>query len=158
MTPMKRTAKKTKADHRSHCPVNFALESLGDRWSLLIVRDMVFHGKKTYGEFLKAKEGIATNILASRLDFLERIEVIKKSPHREDQRKDIYTLTEKGLDLIPVLFEFIKWSAKHDSLSAAHQYPPQFLKQLKANPGKLNKKARDLVRSGSCLFANVIHP
>jgi DNA-binding HxlR family transcriptional regulator len=158
MTPMKRTGKKPKADYRSHCPVNFAVESLGDRWALLIVRDMVFLGKKTYGEFLKGEESIATNILASRLDFLERIEVIQKSPHGEDQRKDIYTLTEKGLDLIPVLFEFIKWSAKHDPLSAAHQYPPQFLKQLKANRGKLNKKARDLVRSGSCLFANVIHP
>ena len=126
MTPMKRTAKKPKADYRSHCPVNFAVESLGDRWALLIVRDMVFHGKKTYGEFLKAEEGIATNILASRLDFLERIEVIKKSPHGEDQRKDIYTLTEKGLDLIPVLFEFIKWSAKHDPLSSAVHYPPVF--------------------------------
>jgi len=155
---MKRTAKKPKADYRSHCSVNFALESLGDRWSLLIVRDMVFLGKKTYGEFLKAEEGIATNILASRLDFLERIEVIKKSPHGEDQRKEIYTLTEKGLDLIPVLFEFFKWSAKHDPLSAAHQYPPRFLKQLKANRDKFNKKVRDLVRSGSCLFTNVIHP
>ena len=124
--------KKPQADYRSHCPVNFALESLGDRWSLLIVRDMVFLGKKTYGEFLKAEEGIATNILASRLDFLEGIEVIKKSPHGEDKRKDIYLLTEKGLDLIPVLFEFVKWSAKHDPHSAAHQYPPHFLKRLHA--------------------------
>jgi DNA-binding HxlR family transcriptional regulator len=154
---MKIAAKQTKTDYRSHCPVNFAVESLGDRWALLIVRDMVFHGKKTYGEFLKAGEGIATNILASRLDFLERIEVIKKSPHGEDQRKDIYTLTEKGLDLIPVLFEFIKWSAKHDPLSSAKQYP-QFLKQLKASRGKFNKKARDLVRSGRSLYTNVIHP
>ena len=152
---MKRTAKKPKAGYRSHCPVNFAVESLGDRWALLIVRDMVFHGKKTYGEFLKAKEGIATNILASRLDFLERIEVIKKSPHWGDQRKDIYTLTEKGLDLIPVLFEFIKWSAKHDPLSEAQS---QFLRQLKTNPEKFNKKVRELVRSGSCLFTKVIHP
>ena len=150
-------AKKPKADYRSHCPVNFAVESLGDRWALLIVRVMVFNGKKTYGEFLKAEEGIATNILASRLDFLERIGVIKKSPHGEDQRKDIYTLTEKGLDLIPVLFELIKWGAKHYPLSSVHQYP-QFLKQLKANPAKFNKKARNLVRSGSCLFANLIDP
>ena len=157
MTPMKRTAKNLRTDYRSHCPMNFAVESLGDRWALLIVRDMVFHGKKTYGEFLKAEEGIATNILASRLDFLERIEVIKKSPHGEDQRKDIYTLTEKGLDLIPVLFEFIKWSAKHDPLSSAVHYP-QFLKQLQANRGKFNKKMRDLVRSGSSLYTNVIHP
>ena len=154
---MKKKVAKQKADYRSHCGVNFGLEALGDRWSLLIVRDMVFFGKKTYGEFLKAEERIATNILASRLDFLERIEVIKKSPHGEDQRKDIYTLTEKGLDLIPVLFEFVKWSAKHDPLSAAHQYP-KFLRQLKANPGKFNKKVRALVRSGERLFPNEIHP
>ena len=154
---MKKTAKKQQADYRSHCPVNFGLESLGDRWSLLIVRDMVFFGKKTYGEFLKAEEGIATNILASRLDFLESIKVIKKSPHGEDQRKDIYSLTEKGLDLIPVLFEIIRWSAKHDPLSVAHQHP-QFLRQLKTSPGKLNKKARELVRAGGCLFSNEIPP
>src|SRR6267142_1232997 len=129
---MKRTAKKPKADYRSHCSVNFALESLGDRWALLIVRDMVFFGKKTYGEFLKAEEGIATNILASRLDFLERIKVINKSRHGEDQRKDIYSLTEKGLDLIPVLFEIIRWSAKHDPFSEANQ---KFLTQLKTSPG-----------------------
>jgi DNA-binding HxlR family transcriptional regulator len=157
MTPMKRPARKPKADYRSHCPVNFAVESLGDRWALLIVRDMVFHGRKTYGEFLKAEEGIATNILASRLVSLERIGVIKKSPHGEDQRKDIYALTEKGLDLIPVLFEFIKWSAKHDPLSSALQYP-KFLKQLEANRGKFNKKVRDLVRSESFLFTNMIQP
>jgi DNA-binding HxlR family transcriptional regulator len=153
---MKRTAKKPKADYRSHCPVNFGVESLGDRWSLLIVRDIVFFGKRTYGEFLKAEERIATNILASRLDFLERIELIKKSPHGEDQRKDIYTLTEKGLDLIPVLFEVIRWSAKHDPLSEARQYP-QFLRQLKTNPGKFHKKVRELVRSGGCLFSDEIH-
>jgi DNA-binding HxlR family transcriptional regulator len=154
---MKRTVRKPKADYRSDCPVNFAVESLGDKWALLIVRDMVFNGKKTYGEFLKAEEGIATNILASRLAFLEKIEVIKKSPHGEDQRKDIYTLTDKGLDLIPVLFELIKWGAKHYPPSLVHQYP-QFLKQLKADPGKFNKKVRDLVRSGKCLFTELIHP
>jgi DNA-binding HxlR family transcriptional regulator len=154
---MKRTANKQKANYRSHCPVNFGLESLGDRWSLLIVRDIVFFGKKTYGEFLKGEERIATNILASRLDSLENIKVIKKSPHGEDQRKDIYSLTEKGLDLIPVLFEVVRWSAKHDPFSAAHQQP-EFLRQLKTNPGKFNKKVRELVRSGECLFSNEIHP
>ena len=152
---MKTTTKKPQADLRSHCPVNFALESLGDRWALLIIRDMVFHGKKTYGEFLKAEEGIATNVLASRLDFLVGIEVIKKSPHQEDQRKDIYTLTEKGVDLVPVLFELIKWSAKHDPLSSAAKYP-EFVKQLKANRGNFNKKVRELVRSGSSVYTNMM--
>jgi DNA-binding HxlR family transcriptional regulator len=154
---MKRSANpnKQKPGYRSHCPVNFGLESLGDRWSLLIVRDMVFFGKKTYGEFLKSEERIATNVLAARLDFLEKIKIIKKSPHGEDQRKDIYTLTEKGLELIPVLFEIVRWSVKHDPLSKAR---PQFLRQLKTSPGNFNKKVRELVRSGGCLFANEIHP
>src|SRR5258706_2801998 len=152
---MKRTPNQQQSDYRSHCPVNFGLESLGDRWSLLIVRDMVSIGKKTYGEFLKAEDGMATNILASRLNLLERIKVIKKSPHGEDQRKDIYSLTEKGLDLIPVLFEVVRWSAKHDPFSEANR---KFLTQLKTNPGKLNKKARELVRSGGCLFLNEIPP
>jgi DNA-binding HxlR family transcriptional regulator len=146
---------KTKADCRSHCPVYFGLESIGDRWSLLIVRDIVFFGKKTYGEFLKAEEGIATNILASRLDFLESIGVLKKSPHGEDRRKDIYSLTEKGLDLIPIVFDIVRWSAKHDPFSSAHQQPA-FLKQLKAGPGKLNKKTRHLVQSGGSLFSKEI--
>jgi DNA-binding HxlR family transcriptional regulator len=143
---------KTKAGYSSHCPVHFGLESIGDRWSLLIVRDIVFFGKKTYGEFLKAGEGIATNILASRLKFLESIDVLKKSPHGEDRRKDIYSLTEKGLDLIPIIFAIVLWSAAHDPHSAVHQQPA-FLKQLKTNPGQLNKKTRERVRSGRSLFS-----
>src|SRR3546814_16674944 len=85
---------------RSHCPVNYGVEIFGDRWSLLIIRDIVFSGKKTYGEFLKSEEGIATNILASRLAFLEEQGILSKTPSPTDRRKDFYTLTEKGLDLI----------------------------------------------------------
>jgi len=149
---MKTAAIKPKAERRSHCPVNFGLESIGDRWSLLIVRDIVFFGKKTYGEFLKAEERIATNILAARLDFLESIGVLKKSPCGEDRRKDIYSLTEKGLDLIPIVFDMVRWSAKHDPFSAAHRQPV-FLKQLNTSPEKLNKKTRELVQSGGSLFS-----
>jgi DNA-binding HxlR family transcriptional regulator len=86
---------------RSHCSVNYGVEIFGDRWSLLIVRDIVFVGKKTYGEFLKSEEGIATNVLASRLAFLEEQGILSRAPSPADRRKDFYTLTEKGLDLIP---------------------------------------------------------
>ena len=89
-----------KKDVRSHCSVNYGLEIFGDKWSLLIVRDIVFAGKKTYGEFLKSEEGFATNVLASRLAFLEEQGILSKTPSSADRRKDFYALTEKGLDLI----------------------------------------------------------
>src|SRR5688572_27065585 len=90
---------------RSNCPVNFGLENFGDKWSLLIVRDIVFWGKKTYGDFLSSDEGIATNILAARLMQMEENGILKKTPHPTDKRRDVYLLTEKGMDLIPLLIE-----------------------------------------------------
>ena len=72
---------------RSDCPVNFAVEALGDKWSLVILRDMIFWGKKTYGEFLKSDEHIATNILADRLSYLEKEGLISKSLDPNDKRK-----------------------------------------------------------------------
>ena len=107
----------SKEDLRSHCAVNYGVEIFGDRWSLLIIRDIVFAGKKTYGEFLKSEEGIATNVLASRLAFLEEQGILSKAPSPDDRRKDFYTLTEKGLDLIPIVLNIVLWSAKHDSKS-----------------------------------------
>ena len=74
---------------RSDCPVNFAVETLGDKWSLVILRDMIFWGKKTYGEFLKSDEKIATNILAGRLEYLEKEGLITKARDQRDKRKDI---------------------------------------------------------------------
>ena len=157
LNEMKNRAKSQRLKCRSHCPVSFGLESMGDRWSLLIIRDIVFYGKRTYGELLKAEERIATNILASRLEFLEGIGVLTKSPHGEDARKDIYSLTEKGLDLIPILFEVVRWSAKHDPLSDARRQPG-FLRQLRTKSEELNKKTRALVRAGECLFSKPVQP
>ena len=96
------------------CPVCFALDTFGDRWALVIIRDMVLRGYKTYGEFLNAGDGIATNILANRLQELEAEGIISKSRDPENHRKLNYTLTEKGCDLLPMLFELILWSAKYD--------------------------------------------
>ena len=90
---------------RSDCPISFALETFGDMWSLLIVRDIIYFGKKTYGEFLESDEGIATNIQASRLAQLVQTGILEKKPHATDKRKEVYALTEKGLDLIPILLE-----------------------------------------------------
>jgi DNA-binding HxlR family transcriptional regulator len=114
--------KKVKKPLRSHCPINFGLEAFGDRWTLLILRDIIFRGKRTYGEFLKSEEGFATNILASRLSHLVEEGILRREDS-SDGRKDIFSLTEKGLDLIPLLFEMVLWSAKHDRHSEARRIP-----------------------------------
>lgn len=140
-----------KEDFRSHCSVNYGVEIFGDRWSLLIIRDIVFAGKKTYGEFLKSEEGIATNILASRLAFLEEQGILSRAPSPTDRRKDFYTLTEKGLDLIPILLNIVVWSAKHDSKSYARQ-GKEFIASLNRNPAEVSDKMKALVRNGGCVF------
>jgi len=102
------------------CPVAFALDTFGDRWSLLIIRDMVLRGFKTYGEFLGGREGIATNVLADRLRSLEAEGIIARSRDPENHRKINYTLTDKGCDLVPVVLEMIRWSAKYDPKTKAN--------------------------------------
>jgi DNA-binding HxlR family transcriptional regulator len=140
-----------KEDFRSHCAVNYGVEIFGDRWSLLIIRDIVFVGKKTYGDFLKSEEGIATNVLASRLAFLEEQGVLSKAPSPDDGRKDFYSLTEKGLDLIPIVLNIVLWSGKYDSQSYV-RHSQEFFARLSQNPIEVSEEVRALVRSGGCLF------
>lgn len=99
---------------RSDCPISFALDLFGDRWTLLVIRDLAFKGKNSFGDFLASEEGIARNILADRLARLEVEGFIEKRPNPDDLRRSIYTLTERGLGLIPVLVEMILWSARED--------------------------------------------
>jgi DNA-binding HxlR family transcriptional regulator len=99
---------------RSGCPLNASVEMLGDRWSLLIVRDMMVRGFRTYKEFLGSHERIATNILADRLRRLEAYGIIAAQPDPGDGRKSIYSLTQKGIDLAPVLTEMVLWAAAHE--------------------------------------------
>jgi DNA-binding HxlR family transcriptional regulator len=99
---------------RSECPLNASVEILGDRWSLLIIRDMMLRGFRTFTQFMECYEGIATNILADRLRKLMEYGVIEATPDRTDGRKLIYTLTAKGIDLAPVLTEMVLWAAAHE--------------------------------------------
>lgn len=138
-----------RAENKSHCPVNFALETFGDAWSLLIVRDIVFWGKRTYGEFLDSGEGIATNVLAARLAHLESKGILSKGPHESDRRKEVYALTEKGLALIPILLEMSGWSATYDPETTA---PKQFVDAVYADRAAMFTRIQDLVRSGGSLF------
>ena len=102
---------------RSECPISFALDIFGDKWSLLIIRDIMFKGKNTYGDFLNSDEKIATNILADRLALLEQTGVITKKAHPESKAKYFYKLTRKGVDLMPVLMEIIAWSDTYGDFS-----------------------------------------
>lgn len=101
---------------RSECPISCSLDVFGDKWSLLIIRDLMFHKKSTYGDFLKSAEGIATNILASRLQGLEENGIIEKSDHPDSKSKILYRLTQKGIDLLPILVEVNLWAEKYFTL------------------------------------------
>lgn len=105
---------KPTASRRSGCPLNASIEMLGDRWSLLIIRDMMLRGSRTFKEFLNSYEKIATNILADRLRRLESYGIITTQPDPNDGRKLIYLLTPKGIDLAPVLTEMVLWAAAHE--------------------------------------------
>jgi DNA-binding HxlR family transcriptional regulator len=125
------------------------LEAFGDTWSLLIIRDIVYFGKKTYGEFLESDEGIATNILASRLERLEQIGILGRKPHDTDKRKEVYSLTEKGLDLIPILLELAGWSAEHDPQTGA---PADWIARVRADKEKMIRLIRKTVQRGGSIF------
>jgi DNA-binding HxlR family transcriptional regulator len=107
-------SKKNGVERRSGCPLNASVEMLGDRWSLLIIRDMMLRGFKTYKQFLGCYEGIATNILADRLRKLVAYGIINTRPDPSDRRRVIYRLTPKGIDLAPVLTEMVLWAAAHE--------------------------------------------
>src|SRR5262245_5896751 len=129
---------------RSGCPVSFTLDLLGDKWTLLIVRDMIFMGKKYYREFLESAEGIATNILADRLKRLEREGIINRCNDPENQTQFIYELTDKGLDLLPVILQMILWGAKYDPKTEA---PPQVVRQIRKNQSHVIKELAERVKA-----------
>ena len=123
-----------KSRKKSDCPINFALEIFGDKWTLLIIRDLMFKGKVHYGDFLESEEKIATNILADRLSTLEANGLISKIADPIMKNKIIYSLTRKGGDLAPMLVEMILWSAKYDPKTAASK---KFISQARQNKKEL---------------------
>jgi DNA-binding HxlR family transcriptional regulator len=115
-----------KSARRSGCPVSVSLETFGDRWSLLIIRDLMVRGFRTFKEFQDSGEGIATNILADRLQKLEASRIITSEVEETDARKVNYRLTEKGIDLAPVLLELLVWGARHEQTGA----PPALITKM----------------------------
>ena len=131
---------------RSKCPISYTLDIIGDKWSLLIIRDLLLKNKCYYGDFLASSEKIATNVLADRLKKLKYAGIITSKPGKEKKSKIEYMLTRKGLNLLPVILEMIAWGAKYDAETAAEA---DFVKRIRADRNalmleileKLNKQA-----------------
>jgi len=109
---------KTRSKPRSGCPLSISLERFGDRWSLLIIRDLMVRSYRTFKDFQEAGEGIATNILADRLRKLQAAGIVMVEADQTDRRKLNYRLTEKGIDLAPVMLELLVWASRHEETEA----------------------------------------
>ncbi|MCS3532020.1 helix-turn-helix domain-containing protein [Chryseobacterium sp. JUb7] len=124
---------------RSDCPISCSLEMWGDKWSLLIIRDLMIKKECTYGDFLKADEKIATNILASRLQNLLENGIIVKKDHPENKLKILYRLTEKGIDLIPLIVEINLWGDQYLTIPDDRK---KLVEEIKKDKDKFIKKAK----------------
>lgn len=129
-------------NQRSKCPVSFSLDFLGDKWSLLIMRDMMLHNKFTYGDFLQSDEKIATNILADRLAVLEQNGFITRRVSTEKKNKFIYEMTEKSIDLVPIIMEYNIWGAKYNPAG-----DKGLLAELNEDKQKTIRKYQDKIRN-----------
>ncbi|SKC62212.1 winged helix-turn-helix transcriptional regulator [Ohtaekwangia koreensis] len=134
-----------KSKKRSDCPVSCSLDVWGDKWSLLIIRDLMTAKQCTYGDFLKSPEGIATNILASRLQALEENKIIEKLDHPDSKAKVLYKLTRKGIDLLPIMIEINVWAEKYFTIPEDRK---QLLKEVKKDkPGFVKAFTKELEKA-----------
>lgn len=125
---------------RSHCPINYTLEHFGDKWSFLIIRDLMFKGKRHYNEFLEAGENVSTSVLGDRLKKLEEVGIISRGEDTVKKSRIRYSLTRKGIDLLPILIEMIVWGGFNDDLTEA---PKDFLEQVTQNRENLIQQIRE---------------
>ncbi len=128
---------------RSPCPIANALDVVGDHWTLLIIRDLMFLGKHEYHEFLNGPEGISTNILAERLKRLVETGIIKMLPHPTNKTRKFYYLTPKGKDLMPLLVEMILWGVDH---LPSTKVPRGVIHKIKKEPDTFMKETREKLK------------
>ena len=130
-------------NHKSLCPINLALEVFGDKWSLIIIRDMMFGNKRYFKDLLSSEEKIATNILADRLTKLEEEGIVSKTIDPDHKLKYIYSLTFKGIDLLPVMTEIGHWGMKHLPFDEVKfQQAKKLLRSDKEQQKEMKKKIR----------------
>ncbi|KQS26556.1 helix-turn-helix domain-containing protein [Dyadobacter sp. Leaf189] len=132
---------------RSACPVSTSLDIFGDKWTFLILRDMVFAGKSTYGEFLLSAEKIATNVLADRLAVLESQGILTKTVAADKKSKFTYRLTGKGVDTVPIIVELVLWGSRHCPTDIA----TDLLAELRTDKGTAVEKYQKLAREKSLI-------
>jgi len=125
---------------RSHCPINFTLEHFGDKWSFLIIRDLMFKGKRHYNEFLEAGEHVSTSVLGNRLKRLEEMGIISSGEDSVKKSRIRYSLTQKGIDLLPILLEMIIWGGINDELTES---PEEFMDKAINDRESLIKQLRE---------------
>jgi DNA-binding HxlR family transcriptional regulator len=137
---------------RSTCPISFSLDFIGDKWTLLILRDMIFEGKSSYSEFLESDEKIATNILNDRLNMLHREGFLIKSIAPTNKSKFIYGLSEKALQLLPVITEILIWGSANSAdnfdkqvVNKALKNKTKFIRDLKENLREKREKLVDIL-------------
>jgi DNA-binding HxlR family transcriptional regulator len=128
-------------DFRCDCPFTSALDIVGDKWILVIIKQMLIEGKETFKDFTEADEAIATNILSAKLKFLEEVGLIIKTQRPDNKKTNLYLLTEKGLALTPVLVELANWSDRH-------------LRDI--HPTIVNGEAMEFLRNDQAAFAKVL--
>ena len=132
-----------KSQARSTCPISFALEIFGDRWTLLVLRDLLLRGRRRYRELLRSEEGIATNVLADRLKRLERRGLISKSRDEADGRQFVYAATPLAVSLVPMLIEMIVWGARN---GAGASLDPAFIARFETDREALIAEVQAQVR------------
>ncbi len=123
---------KKNISHRSDCPISSALDFFGDKWSLLIIRDIMFFGERTFKNFSDESEGISSSRLSERLTRLESLDIITKKRHPTNKKVYLYNLTQKGVDLFPIIAEYVLWSDKYLDTHISPQ-SKAFAKQLKGS-------------------------
>ncbi len=129
---------------RSDCPISNTLDYVGDKWSLLILRDLMFFNKNSYSELQNSDERMATNILSKRLETLELDGLINKRTDSVDKRKKVYSLTKKGKDMLPILLEMVVWCSKYDKTVDA---PKEVIRRYKTDREALIKDLQKNIKS-----------
>lgn len=133
-------------EYRSNCPISSLLDIMGDKWSFLIIRDIMFGKKRTFGEFSSSSEKMASNILSDRLSKLEEAGIIYKGKLPDNKKKNIYTLSPKGIELLPIIVEMILWSDRN--------LPDHIQEQMKNLAENIRRNKAEFIENYSKLLAN----
>ncbi len=132
---------------RSNCPISYSLDLFGDKWTLLILRDMILEDKSSFSEFMGSAEGIASNILINRLNTLHSQGFMTKRASSLNKSKFLYTLTDKGIDLVPLIVDLIEWGEKYNQTGE----PKSVLNKLRKNRGKAIMEIQEKLRRKQAL-------